>query len=68
MMANSTSSTSVRVTLSEQSISLLDQLAKKGIFGRNKAEVAARFVDEALRECLGRPELKLDLTGKPSKE
>lgn len=66
-MSNASTSDSVRVTLSEQSIRLLDQLAEIGIFGRNKAEVAGRLIDESLRDCLARPELKLQLQPKIKK-
>jgi hypothetical protein len=47
---NITDSTTIRVTLSVQSEELLQRLAKQGIYGRNPAEVAGRFVDEALRK------------------
>jgi hypothetical protein len=57
---NSASSQTVRVTLSAQSIRLLDQLATRGIWGRNRAEVAARFVDEALQKLVEQPRLQLD--------
>jgi hypothetical protein len=46
---NITDSTTIRVTLSVQSEELLQRLAEQGIYGRNPAEVAGRFVDEALR-------------------
>jgi hypothetical protein len=56
---NPTGSESVRVTLSSESVRLLDELALKGIYGRNRAEVAARFVDQALQAFVDRPTLKL---------
>ena len=59
-MSNSTGE-SLRVTLSRQSVSLLDQLAEKGIYGKTKSEVAGRFIDSALQEALEKPHLKLDL-------
>ncbi len=67
-MSNTSSSDSVRVTLSQQSIRLLDQLAEKGIYGRNKAEVAGRFIDAALQELVETPRLKLDTKIKPEAE
>lgn len=57
--ANATGSDTVRITLSSESVRLLDELAEKGIYGRNKAEVAARFVDQKLQEFVDRPTLKL---------
>lgn len=47
---NSTDSVSFTVTVSEQSNSLLEQLAQDGVYGKSRAEVAARFIDQVLRE------------------
>jgi hypothetical protein len=47
------------ITLSLRSVRLLDELAKNGIWGRNRAEVAARFVDRALEGFVEQPKLKL---------
>jgi len=38
---------------------MLGELATKGIYGRNAAEVAARFVDEALRKFAEAPALQI---------
>lgn len=56
---NSTGSENVRITISSESKRLLDELAAKGIYGRNPAEVAARFVDQALQQFVDRPTLSL---------
>jgi len=56
---NITDSETIRVTLSRQSVALLDELARKGIYGRNRADVAARFVDEALQKLVEIPVLKI---------
>jgi hypothetical protein len=56
---NATGSKNFPITLSVESIRLLSELAAKGIYGRNKAEVAARFIDKALEEFVERPKLKL---------
>jgi len=48
--SNTSGSDSIRVTLSVQSIQVLDEIAQHGIYGKNGAEVAARFVEERLRE------------------
>ena len=58
--ANASKSTVIRVTVSMQSAALLDQLAAKGIYGRNSAEVAGRFVDEALQKFVDTPRLPLN--------
>jgi hypothetical protein len=58
--ANSSDSDTVRVTLSVQSVGLLDGLAKRGIYGRNAAEVAGRFIDKALQEFTEPPRFKLN--------
>lgn len=54
---NLVESTTLRVTISVQSAKLLEQLAGRGIYGRNPAEVAARFVDEALQRFVEQPKL-----------
>jgi hypothetical protein len=58
---NAADSRTITVTVSVQSGQLLDQLAQRGIYGRNPAEVAGRFVDKALQEFLDRPRLKLQI-------
>jgi hypothetical protein len=57
--ANPSDSETVRITLSSESIRLLDELAVRGIYGRNRAEVASRFVDQKLQDFVDRPTLKL---------
>jgi hypothetical protein len=56
---NASESDQVRITLSSESVRLLDELAEKGIYGRNRAEVAARFVDQALQGFVEQPKLRL---------
>lgn len=63
---NTSGSSAVRVTLSHQSIRLLDLLAEKGIYGRNRAEVAGRFIDDALQKFVETPRLAIEK--QPSKE
>lgn len=58
--ANTAGSALIRVTVSTQSARLLDELATKGIYGRNPAEVAGRFIDEALQKFIQTPRLRLD--------
>lgn len=55
---NTSGSSVVRITLSERSVKLLDDLAERGIYGRNSAEVAARFVDRALQDFVDKPRLE----------
>ena len=43
------------ITISRQSIALLEMLAKRGIYGRNAHEVAGRLVDRALEDFTERP-------------
>jgi hypothetical protein len=57
---NVVGSRKIRVTVSVQSEQLLEQLAQKGIYGRNSAEVAGRFVDQALQQFVEQPKLSLD--------
>jgi hypothetical protein len=56
---NATDSQNFSITLSVESIRLLDEIAKNGIWGRNRAEVAARFVDRALEAFVEQPKVKL---------
>jgi hypothetical protein len=55
---NSAGSDTITVTVSEQSGQLLEELAQRGIYGRNPAEVAGRFIDQALQQFIDRPVLK----------
>jgi hypothetical protein len=45
------------VTLSEQSVSLLRELATHGIYGRTPAEVGGRFIEQALHQFVETPKL-----------
>jgi hypothetical protein len=47
------------VTLAQQSIDLIQQLAKRGIYGRTPAEVGGRFIEQALREFVKAPQLSV---------
>jgi hypothetical protein len=57
----------VTVSLSEQIVDLLDQIADTGTMGQNRAEVARRFIDEASLRALANPLLKLKLKEKKQK-
>jgi hypothetical protein len=65
---NSTGSHIIRLTVSAQSAELLEQLARRGVYGRGPAEVAGRFVDRALQRFLEQPKLKVSLTPKSRKD
>jgi hypothetical protein len=56
---NASASATIEVTVSAQSRGLLEQLAGHGIYGRNVADVAGRFVDAALERFIEAPKLKL---------
>lgn len=45
------------VTLAAQSIQLLKELAKRGIYGRTPAEVGGRFIEQALQQFVKAPKL-----------
>jgi hypothetical protein len=57
--ANAAPSDTLDVTLSVQSKQLLCALADRGIYGRNAAEVAARFIDAALEKFVDAPRLAI---------
>jgi hypothetical protein len=61
---NLAGSSPLRVTVSVQSRRLLEQLAERGIYGRNSAEVAARFIDNALKEFVEKPTLTVGRVSK----
>lgn len=50
---NVAKSETLRLTLSPQSVQALNALARRGVYGRNPAEVAARLVDRALQDQIG---------------
>lgn len=56
----------LRITVSRQSAALLEQLAQTGLYGRNAAEVAARFIDTALQGFVEKPRLSVNADGKSS--
>jgi hypothetical protein len=64
---NLADSSTLRVTVSVQSEQLLEQLGKRGIYGRNAAEVAARFIDEALQRYVEQPKLIIPNVAKKKK-
>jgi hypothetical protein len=45
------------VTLSEQSVDLMRELATRGIYGRTPAEVGGRFIEQALQQFVEAPKL-----------
>jgi hypothetical protein len=45
------------VTLAQQSIMLLRELATRGIYGRTPAEVGGRFIEQALQQFVATPKL-----------
>jgi len=45
------------VTLAEQSVEMLKQLASIGIYGRSPAEVGGRFIERVLQEFIEAPKL-----------
>lgn len=56
---NVADSKSFTITLSMQSVQLLDGIARSGIYGRNRPEVAARFIDRALEAFIDQPKVSL---------
>lgn len=45
------------VTLAEQSVDMLKELATRGIYGRSPSEVGGRFIEQALQQFLETPKL-----------
>ncbi len=65
---NSSRGTVVKITVSEQSAALLEEIARRGIYGRNVGEVAGRFVDAALQGFVETPRLTLPSKAPKQKE
>ena len=55
---NATGSVTITITVSTESDQLLRQLAKRGIYGRGRATVAAGFVDRRLQDLVESGALK----------
>lgn len=64
---NNTKSQVLRITLSEQVADLLDQIAETGLMGQNPAEVAHRFIDDAVMKALDNPHLEVKRKPKQAK-
>lgn len=56
---NAIGSEQFAITVSSESARLLDEIAKNGIWGKNRSEVAGRFVDRALEGFVEQPKAKL---------
>jgi hypothetical protein len=54
---NSSPGQRFEVTLAEQSVAMLKELAKRGIYGRTPAEVGGRFIEQALQQFVELPRL-----------
>jgi hypothetical protein len=57
--ANASAGVPVKITVSKQAADLLGQIAALGIYGRNDAEVASRFVEKELQQFVEAPRLVL---------
>ena len=53
------------VTLAKQSVELIEQLARRGIYGRTPAEVGGRFIEQALQQFVSPPKLAPKQTAVP---
>lgn len=58
----------ITVTLSHESVRMLERLAELGIYGELKEEVAARFIDARLQELLEPPRFRQSLFTKGAQE
>jgi hypothetical protein len=45
------------VTLAMQTVDLLEELSRRGIYGRTPAEVGGRFIEQALQQFVESPKL-----------
>lgn len=58
---NASGTEQVTLSLSDESVRVLRELAVLGIYGKNEAEVAGRFVDKALEGFVLQPQFELPL-------
>jgi hypothetical protein len=58
---NASATEQVTLSLSDESVRVLRELAILGIYGKNEAEIAARFVDKALEGFVVPPRFELPL-------
>jgi len=56
-MKNSSPSSKFEVTLAKQSIDLIEDIARRGIYGRTSAEVGGLFIEQALQQFVEPPKL-----------
>jgi hypothetical protein len=54
---NSSPGNKFEVTLAKQSVEMIEELAKRGIYGRTAAEVGGRFIEQALQQFVDPPKL-----------
>lgn len=54
---NSSPGNKFEVTLAKQSVDMIEELAKRGIYGRTPAEVGGRFIEQALQQFVDPPKL-----------
>jgi hypothetical protein len=59
---NSSPGNKFEVTLAKQSVDMIEELAKRGIYGRTPAEVGGRFIEQALQQFVDPPKLALKRT------
>ena len=43
--------------MAKQSVDMIEELAKRGIYGRTPAEVGGRFIEQALQQFVEPPKL-----------
>jgi len=55
---NSSPGNKFEVTLAKQSVDMIEELAKRGIYGRTPAEVGGRFIEQALQQFVDPPKLR----------
>jgi hypothetical protein len=54
---NSSPGNKFEVTLAKQSVDMIEELARRGIYGRTPAEVGGRFIEQALQQFVDTPKL-----------
>ena len=54
--------------MSRQSVQILQELARKGVWGRSAADVGGRLIEQALQTFVATPSFDLDVLSRDDEE
>lgn len=68
MARNASPGERFEVTLSRQSVQILQELARNGVWGRSAADVGGRLIEQALQTFVATPSFDLDVLSRDDEE